>query len=189
MAMMLFTALNGLGVVFLVYVLVQFWKEGRRLMESGAKEKVIERGGLVPAQVDEAVQLVANSGATPLLVSANQRVLGTVRLKDIVKGGMKERFDHLRAMGIRTVMITGDNKLTAAAFRRGKWLRRRQFRRLKPGTDEQDVDRPRERRRAETPSGKSECARSDGFGHDVRLGPRSAHFTGSRGVSESSRGP
>jgi K+-transporting ATPase ATPase B chain len=67
-------------------------------------------------QVDEAVQLVANSGATPLLVSANQRILGTVRLKDIVKGGMKERFDHLRAMGIRTIMITGDNKLTAAAI-------------------------------------------------------------------------
>src|SRR5467141_1768313 len=80
------------------------------------KKYVIERGGLVPVQVDEAVQLVANSGATPLLVSANQRILGTVRLKDIVKGGMKERFDHLRAMGIRTVMITGDNKLTAAAI-------------------------------------------------------------------------
>src|SRR6202022_94363 len=56
------------------------------------------------------------SGATPLLVSTNTRVLGTVRLKDIVKGGMKERFDHLRAMGIRTVMITGDNRLTAAAI-------------------------------------------------------------------------
>src|ERR1700719_4717174 len=80
------------------------------------KKYVIERGGLVPSEVDEAVQLVANSGATPLLVSNNQRVLGTVRLKDIVKGGMKERFDHLRAMGIRTVMITGDNRLTAAAI-------------------------------------------------------------------------
>ncbi len=91
-----------------------------RVIRKGApdsiKKYVIERGGLVPAEVDEAVQLVANSGATPLLVSANQRILGTVRLKDIVKGGMKERFDHLRAMGIRTVMITGDNKLTAAAI-------------------------------------------------------------------------
>jgi K+-transporting ATPase ATPase B chain len=91
-----------------------------RVIRKGApdsiKKYVIERGGLVPVQVDEAVQLVANSGATPLLVSANQRILGTVRLKDIVKGGMKERFDHLRAMGIRTVMITGDNKLTAAAI-------------------------------------------------------------------------
>src|SRR6267143_1608397 len=91
-----------------------------RVIRKGApdsiKKYVIERGGLVPVQVDEAVQLVANSGATPLLVSANQRILGTVRLKDIVKGGMKERFDHLRAMGIRTIMITGDNKLTAAAI-------------------------------------------------------------------------
>src|SRR5258706_5383512 len=88
----------------------------RRGAPDSIKKYVIERGGVVPVQVDEAVQLVANSGATPLLVSANQRILGTVRLKDIVKGGMKERFDHLRAMGIRTVMITGDNKLTAAAI-------------------------------------------------------------------------
>src|SRR5882762_10516941 len=91
-----------------------------RVIRKGAAEAikkfVTEKGGLVPAEVDEAVQLVANSGATPLLVSMNHRVLGTVRLKDIVKGGMKERFDHLRAMGIRTVMITGDNKLTAAAI-------------------------------------------------------------------------
>src|SRR3981189_1289821 len=91
-----------------------------RVIRKGApdsiKKYVIERGGLVPVEVDEAVQLVANSGATPLLVSANQRILGTVRLKDIVKGGMKERFDHLRAMGIRTVMINGDNKLSAAAI-------------------------------------------------------------------------
>src|ERR1700676_2900646 len=91
-----------------------------RVIRKGApdsiKKYVIERGGLVPEQVDEAVQLVANSGATPLLVSADHRVLGTVRLKDIIKGGMKERFDHLRAMGIRTVMITGDNRLTAAAI-------------------------------------------------------------------------
>src|ERR1700736_6454456 len=91
-----------------------------RVIRKGApdsiKKYVIERGGLVPEQVDEAVQLVANSGATPLLVSADHRILGTVRLKDIIKGGMKERFDHLRAMGIRTVMITGDNRLTAAAI-------------------------------------------------------------------------
>src|ERR1700720_725839 len=91
-----------------------------RVIRKGApdsiKKYVIDRGGLVPVEVDEAVQLVANSGATPLLVSTNRRVLGTVRLKDIVKGGMRERFDHLRAMGIRTVMITGDNRLTAAAI-------------------------------------------------------------------------
>src|SRR6202049_671461 len=91
-----------------------------RVIRKGApdsiKKYVIERGGLVPVEVDEAVQLVANSGATPLLVSTNTRVLGTVRLKDIVKGGMKARFGLLGAMGIRTVMITGDNRLTAAAI-------------------------------------------------------------------------
>jgi potassium-transporting ATPase ATP-binding subunit len=77
---------------------------------------VTERGGAVPAQVNEMVQLVASSGATPLLVVVDYRVLGTIRLKDIVKGGMRERFDHLRSMGIRTIMITGDNRLTAAAI-------------------------------------------------------------------------
>jgi K+-transporting ATPase ATPase B chain len=91
-----------------------------RVIRKGApdaiKKYVGERGGKVPAQVDEVVQVVASSGATPLLVSAGERILGTVRLKDIVKGGMRERFDHLRAMGIRTVMITGDNHLTAAAI-------------------------------------------------------------------------
>ncbi len=80
------------------------------------KKYIIDRGGIVPAEVDEVVQIVASSGATPLLVSTDHRILGTVRLKDIVKGGMRERFDHLRAMGIRTVMITGDNRLTAAAI-------------------------------------------------------------------------
>jgi K+-transporting ATPase ATPase B chain len=91
-----------------------------RMIRKGApdsiKKYVIERGGLVPENVDEVVQTVASSGATPLLVASENRVLGTVRLKDIVKGGMRERFDHLRAMGIRTVMITGDNRLTAAAI-------------------------------------------------------------------------
>src|ERR1700733_8607857 len=80
------------------------------------KKYVIENGGTIPVEVDDAVQLVATSGATPLLVASKGRVMGTVRLKDIVKGGMRERFDHLRAMGIRTVMITGDNRLTAAAI-------------------------------------------------------------------------
>jgi potassium-transporting ATPase ATP-binding subunit len=91
-----------------------------RMIRKGApdaiKKYVTEKGGRVPAQIDETVQLVASSGATPLLVAAESRILGTVRLKDIVKGGMRERFDHLRAMGIRTIMITGDNGLTAAAI-------------------------------------------------------------------------
>jgi K+-transporting ATPase ATPase B chain len=80
------------------------------------KKYVVDLGGAVPPEVDDAVQIVASSGATPLLVAVSGRILGTVRLKDIVKGGMRERFDHLRAMGIRTVMITGDNRLTAAAI-------------------------------------------------------------------------
>src|SRR5450631_3619635 len=91
-------------------------REIRKGAPDAIKKYVLEKGGQVPAQIDEMVQLVANSGATPLLVATGNRILGTVRLKDIVKGGMKERFDHLRAMGIRTIMITGDNRLTAAAI-------------------------------------------------------------------------
>jgi len=91
-----------------------------RVIRKGAAEAIkkfiVEQGGLVPEEINECVQRIANSGATPLLVSSNHQILGAVHLKDIVKGGMRERFDHLRAMGIRTVMITGDNRLTAAAI-------------------------------------------------------------------------
>jgi potassium-transporting ATPase ATP-binding subunit len=76
------------------------------------------KGNSVPPEVEEAVKAISNSGGTPLLVSEDCRVLGTIQLKDIIKGGMRERFDQLRAMGIRTVMITGDNPLTAAAIAR-----------------------------------------------------------------------
>jgi len=79
-----------------------------------------QMGGEVPARLTPAVEQIARSGGTPLVVAEAvggvTRVLGVVHLKDIVKGGMKERFDRLRAMGIRTVMITGDNPLTAAAI-------------------------------------------------------------------------
>ena len=64
------------------------------------------------------VERIARSGGTPLVVAENGRALGVIHLKDVVKGGMRERFDHLRAMGIRTIMITGDNPLTAAAIAR-----------------------------------------------------------------------
>jgi K+-transporting ATPase ATPase B chain len=64
------------------------------------------------------VDTIASSGGTPLVVAENGRALGVIHLKDVVKGGMRERFDQLRAMGIRTVMITGDNPLTAAAIAR-----------------------------------------------------------------------
>ncbi len=77
-----------------------------------------EHGSPMPTQVLASVEEVARQGGTPLVVAENGRALGVIYLKDIVKGGMKERFDQLRAMGIRTVMITGDNPLTAAAIAR-----------------------------------------------------------------------
>ncbi|MBK5964982.1 potassium-transporting ATPase subunit B [Thiocystis minor] len=73
-------------------------------------------GGHFPAGVLQGVDAVARRGSTPLVVAEGKRVLGVVELKDIVKGGIKERFARLRRMGIRTVMITGDNRLTAAAI-------------------------------------------------------------------------
>jgi len=81
---------------------------------------VIENRGIVPADLAPIVEGVARAGGTPLVVAERDNgaahVLGVVNLKDVVKGGIKERFDRLRAMGIRTVMITGDNPLTAAAI-------------------------------------------------------------------------
>src|SRR5258707_4378307 len=79
---------------------------------------VAEHGNKVPAEIQQNVTDISNGGGTPLLVAENGRVLGVIALTDIVKGGMRERFDHLRAMGIRTMMITGDNPLTAAAIAR-----------------------------------------------------------------------
>jgi K+-transporting ATPase ATPase B chain len=75
-------------------------------------------GTVLPKEVQASVETIARSGGTPLVVAENRRALGTIHLKDIVKGGMRERFDQLRAMGIKTVMITGDNPLTAAAIAR-----------------------------------------------------------------------
>ena len=75
---------------------------------------VEESGGRVPAEVDAAVERIAREGGTPLVVARDNWTLGVIYLKDIVKGGIKERFDELRKMGIRTVMITGDNPVTAA---------------------------------------------------------------------------
>jgi K+-transporting ATPase ATPase B chain len=72
----------------------------------------------LPAEVQSSVELISRSGGTPLVVAEQHRALGVIHLKDIVKGGMQERFDQLRAMGIKTVMITGDNPLTAAAIAR-----------------------------------------------------------------------
>ena len=75
-----------------------------------------QSGSKLPSEVKSTVEDIARSGGTPLVVAGRSRALGVIELKDIVKGGMRERFDQLRAIGIRTVMITGDNPLTAAAI-------------------------------------------------------------------------
>ncbi|MBK9051521.1 MAG: potassium-transporting ATPase subunit KdpB [Chloroflexi bacterium] len=75
-----------------------------------------QNGRLAPADLKPTVDKIARAGGTPLVVAQNGQALGVIHLKDIVKGGMKERFVHLRQMGIKTVMITGDNPLTAAAI-------------------------------------------------------------------------
>ena len=77
---------------------------------------VTDNGGTVPADLDAIVERVATGGGTPLVVAEDNEVLGVIHLKDVVKQGMSKRFDELRALGIRTVMITGDNPLTAAAI-------------------------------------------------------------------------
>jgi potassium-transporting ATPase ATP-binding subunit len=91
-----------------------------RVIRKGAVDAVARHvaslGGSIPREVEQAAATIAKSGGTPLAVSDGSRVLGVVHLKDIVKGGIKERFARFRTMGLRTVMITGDNPLTAAAI-------------------------------------------------------------------------
>ncbi|HJE64524.1 MAG TPA: potassium-transporting ATPase subunit KdpB [Alcaligenes faecalis] len=93
--------------------------EGRQIRKGAAntmRSHIESQGGVFPRELDALVKEVARRGSTPLVVTECNKVLGVVELKDIVKGGIKERFAELRAMGIKTVMITGDNKLTAAAI-------------------------------------------------------------------------
>jgi K+-transporting ATPase ATPase B chain len=93
--------------------------DGRRIRK-GAAESVMAfvraQGGTIPAGLTAIVQRIARSGGTPLMVADRARPLGVIHLKDVIKGGMRERFAALRAMGIKTIMITGDNPLTAAAI-------------------------------------------------------------------------
>jgi K+-transporting ATPase ATPase B chain len=93
-----------------------------RVIRKGAVDAIAnylkENGSGLPDEVRATVETVARSGGTPLVVAENGRALGVIHLKDIVKGGMKERFEQLRTMGIKTIMITGDNPLTAAAIAR-----------------------------------------------------------------------
>jgi K+-transporting ATPase ATPase B chain len=93
--------------------------DGREIMKGAAdaiRRHVAAAGGVLPPEVDQEVEAVSRSGGTPLLVAEDGRVLGVIHLKDVVKGGIRERFAELRTMGIRTIMITGDNPLTAAAI-------------------------------------------------------------------------
>jgi len=90
--------------------------DGRRIRKGSSD--VVEKftGAKLPGDVRADVDRIAQAGGTPLVVAENERALGTIMLKDIVKGGLKDRFERFRAMGIKTVMITGDNPLTAAAI-------------------------------------------------------------------------
>jgi K+-transporting ATPase ATPase B chain len=92
--------------------------EGKQIRKGASVAVKQFVGGILPAAVESAVENISLSGGTPLVVATQERALGVIHLKDIVKGGLAERFKRFRAMGIRTVMITGDNRLTAAAIAR-----------------------------------------------------------------------
>lgn len=90
--------------------------EIRKGASDSVKEYVIQNGGTYSDECDKAVKSISNQGGTPLVVAKNNRILGVIHLKDIVKQGVQEKFADLRKMGIKTIMITGDNPLTAAAI-------------------------------------------------------------------------
>jgi K+-transporting ATPase ATPase B chain len=93
--------------------------DGRQIRKGAGesvKRWVVEQGGEVPPDLDAIVERVSRAGSTPLVVADGRQVLGVIELKDVVKQGIREKFDEMRQMGIRTVMITGDNPLTAAAI-------------------------------------------------------------------------
>ncbi|MEO8061571.1 MAG: potassium-transporting ATPase subunit KdpB [Pseudomonadota bacterium] len=93
--------------------------EDRQLRKGAAdaiRKFIEEQGGLWPVKIGESVNAIARTGATPIVVADGRRALGVIELRDIVKGGIRERFAELRQMGIKTIMVTGDNRLTAAAI-------------------------------------------------------------------------
>jgi potassium-transporting ATPase ATP-binding subunit len=120
--------IRGRGVEAMGAIFVPFAAQSRmsgvdmkgRQIRKGASEAIARfvesKSGKFPAEVRAVVKEVANQGATPLVVANGPRVLGVIQLKDIVKGGIRERFAEMRRIGIKTVMITGDNPLTAAAI-------------------------------------------------------------------------
>jgi len=91
-------------------------REIRKGAADAIERWVASKGGAIPLELHGIVDRIARGGGTPLVVAEGARALGVIHLKDVVKGGIRERFAHLRAMGIKTVMITGDNPLTAAAI-------------------------------------------------------------------------
>lgn len=115
--------MSELGAVFIPFTAktrmsgIDYAKnEIRKGAADAIRAYVEEKGGAYPEECTETVQKIAKQGGTPLVVAKNGKVLGVVYLKDIVKQGVKEKFFDLRKMGIRTVMVTGDNPLTAAAI-------------------------------------------------------------------------
>lgn len=90
--------------------------EIRKGAADSVKEYVLANGGTYSTECDEAVKAISNQGGTPLVVAKNHKILGVIHLKDIIKQGVQEKFADLRKMGIKTIMITGDNPLTAAAI-------------------------------------------------------------------------
>ena len=113
-------AINATFVPFSAHTRMSGVNLGTREIRKGAPDAVTEhvasQGQTCPRAVVDIVERVARQGSTPLVVSDGSRVVGVIELKDIVKGGIKERFADLRHMGIKTIMITGDNRLTAAAI-------------------------------------------------------------------------
>jgi K+-transporting ATPase ATPase B chain len=94
---------------------------GGNMLRKGALDSIKQwlkanGGNTIPREVEEAVQVIAKQGGTPLVVARNGQAMGVIHLKDIVKPGIRDRFERIRVMGIKTVMITGDNNLTAAAI-------------------------------------------------------------------------
>jgi K+-transporting ATPase ATPase B chain len=112
--------LRGRFVPFTAQIRMSGMDAGGRQIRKGSADAieqwVAEHGGSFPDEVKAIVDRVARSGGTPLVVAADRDALGVIHLKDIVKGGIKERFIELRRMGIRTIMITGDNRTTATAI-------------------------------------------------------------------------
>jgi potassium-transporting ATPase ATP-binding subunit len=113
----------GAGHVFVPFTAITRMSgldiDGRQIRKGAAesvKRWVTDQGGSVPEGLDEIVERISRAGSTPLTVADGPKILGVIELKDVVKQGIKEKFNEMRQMGIRTVMITGDNPLTAAAI-------------------------------------------------------------------------